>query len=83
MRLPPDLYPPVEARKPSPGDTAYYINPAAGDDTRTGRAPDQAWRSLKPLHALLLAPGDRVFLSPGKYAETLLPMGAGTADRPV
>ena len=83
VRLPPDLYPPAASRKASPGNTAYYINPAGGDDSRTGRAPDQAWRSLKPLHALLLAPGDRVFLTPGKYAETLMPMGAGTAERPV
>ncbi len=83
VRLPPDLYPPAEARKPSPGNTAYHIDPASGDDSRSGRSPAQSWRSLKPLHALLLAPGDRVFLSPGKYAETLMPMGAGTADRPV
>lgn len=76
-------YPPAEALRPSPGDTTYHVDPANGDDARTGTAPAQAWKSISRVNALALAPGDRVLIAPGTHDASLKPSGAGTRDKPV
>ncbi len=78
------LYPPKEKRKPSPGNTTYYIDPVKGDDSESGLKPNLAWRSFGGVNQLLLAPGDKVkIISPGSFDQSLMVMGAGTADAPV
>ena len=77
------LYPPADRRTASPGRTVYHVDPEHGDDARDGRSADRAWRTLTPVNALRLAPGDRIELRPGRYAHTFVPAGAGTAEAPI
>ncbi|MGB1129270.1 MAG: hypothetical protein ACPG4K_04420, partial [Haloferula sp.] len=77
-------YPALEARKPSPGGTTYFIHPQSGDDKGSGLKKEAAWRSFEPLNQLRLAAGDRVeILAPGKLDRTLLVSGSGTAEEPI
>ncbi|MFZ9937609.1 MAG: right-handed parallel beta-helix repeat-containing protein [Luteolibacter sp.] len=74
----------AERLRDSPGSTTYHIDPAAGDDSRSGLARDQAWRTFRHLDQLRLAPGDRVeIVAPGELTRTLSLSGAGTAERPI
>lgn len=42
----PNLYPSAEQRVLSPGHTTYHIDPAGGDDARSGLQPNLAWRTF-------------------------------------
>ncbi len=79
-----DMYPSEEYRKPSPGNTTYYIDPANGNDSNSGLKPRLAWRTFSGINRLLLSAGDMVkIISPGSFDQTLMLMGAGTAKGPV
>jgi len=70
--------------KSSPGQTTYFIDPAAGDDARSGLERKLAWRTLARVNQLRLAPGDRVeIVAPGSFDQTLILAGSGTAEAPV
>jgi nitrous oxidase accessory protein NosD len=60
----------------------YRIDPA-GDDARSGRTPESAWKTPAPLANIRLAPGDRVLLSPGTYPGPLVLRGSGSELAPV
>ncbi|MEK6193703.1 MAG: hypothetical protein N2F24_05695, partial [Deltaproteobacteria bacterium] len=78
------LYPPKENRKPSPGNTSYFIDPAKGDDKQSGLKRNLAWRSFSRINQLVLAPGDKVKITaPGSFDQTLMIIGSGTAGSPV
>lgn len=78
------LYPPLEKRKASPGNTTYYLDPQAGDDRHAGTDRAKPWRSFVPVNQLVLGPGDRVeVLGPGAFAESPMLMGDGSASRPI
>lgn len=58
--------------------TDYYLNPVDGNDGANGLGPDplhatnKPWKTLtKALGAAGIASGDRVFLSPGTFRETV------------
>jgi hypothetical protein len=72
-----------EKRHVSPGDTAYHVNPATGDDAQAGTAPGSAWKSFARVNALTLSPGDKVMIAPGLHSTTLAPSGRGTAEKPL
>ncbi len=77
-------YPSREQRKPSPGNTTYFVDPAKGDDGNSGLEEGAAWRTFRRVNQLLLAPGDKVHITaPGSFDQTLMIMGAGTAEAPV
>jgi hypothetical protein len=62
----------------------YYVDSGTGDDTRTGRAPDHAWRSLDRVNGVELRPGDEVrFVAGGVWRGTLAPRGTGAPGQPV
>lgn len=78
------LYPSAATRIRSEGDTAYFVDPLNGNDSNSGLSAGHPWRSFVPVNARLLGPGDSVsIVSPGTFRETLMPMGAGTRDKPV
>jgi hypothetical protein len=56
----------------------YHVDAAAGDDSASGRSPEQAWRSLDKANATVLKPGDRLlFKAGGRWRGQLKPQGAG------
>jgi hypothetical protein len=62
----------------------YYVDSGNGDDARAGTSAAQAWRSLQPVNAVELRPGDEVrFLAGGVWRGTLAPRGRGEAAKPV
>jgi hypothetical protein len=77
------IYPGARQRIKSPGNTQYYIDAKKGKDSNDGLSPKKAWRTFVPLNKLELQIGDRVDIMPGAYHETLMPMGAGVAKRPI
>lgn len=80
----PDAYPDAEHRLPSPGNTTYYIDPARGNDRHSGTSGKLAWRSFRRINRLRLAAGDCVkIIAPGKFDQTLMLVGTGTAQSPV
>ena len=78
-----DSYPPAEMLVPSPGKTAYYVDPVQGRDEHSGTSASTPWKSVRMVNRLRLAPGDSIELRPGSYAETLKPSGAGTETLPI
>lgn len=77
-------YPAMQARKPSAGNTAYFIDPVDGDDSNSGLAKDQPWKSFHRINRLHLAPGDRVeAIRPGGFDHTFAPAGRGSAENPI
>lgn len=64
----------------------YYIDSLAGDDSRSGTAPEQAWASLAKVKRGF-NPGDQILLKrgstfAGKAAELVF-TGSGTAQHPI
>jgi len=65
--------------------TDYHVSPG-GDDARSGTSPAEAWRTLAPVGALDLEPGDSVLLEGGEvHAGSLVfgPEDGGTEAEPV
>jgi Right handed beta helix region len=63
----------------------YYVSPS-GDDSRDGKSPASAWRSLDRANRAVLAPGDKLLLRGGSEFPGALVLGtgdAGRADAPV
>ena len=61
---------------PQPSGIHYYIDSEAGDDSRTGRSPGQAWESLDRLSSVNLDPGNRVLLKRGSVFDEPLEIDA-------
>ncbi len=65
------------------GGRSFYVDPA-GSDSNSGQSPAQAWRTLKRVNAVILMPGDTVYLRRGGlWRETLEPHNGGAPGRPV
>ena len=58
----------------------YLVDPVHGNDANPAGQP---WKTFGKLNAIQLVPGDMVVVAPGRQEETLKPMGAGTAEKPV
>jgi hypothetical protein len=64
--------------------SAYFVDSAAGDDTRSGTSAATAWRSLTPVNARTFQPGERVcFKAGGTWTGQLAPRGSGSATAPI
>lgn len=51
----------------------YYVRVDGNDsNTGTGPAANQAWRSIAKSISSSVAPGDTIYIAPGKYAEANL-----------
>lgn len=62
------------------GAAVYHLDPLTGDDSASGLAPTQAWRSLEKANATELKPGDQLlFKAGGRWSGQLTPKGGGDA----
>ncbi|MBI5382968.1 MAG: right-handed parallel beta-helix repeat-containing protein [Opitutae bacterium] len=56
---------------------SYYVDPA-GNDSRAGTSPEQAWKTLAKVSRTTFAPGDRIlFKAGGVWSGQLRPRGSG------
>ena len=65
--------------------TTYYVS-RQGRDRHTGTSPDQAWRTLEKVNAMMesFLPGDNIRFRRGdRFAGQLLVTASGTAGRPI
>ena len=68
----------------STSGTVYYIDSANGDDTASGTAPSDAWKTTANIESLQLNPGDKVlFKRGGTYECTLEITCSGTDKSPI
>ncbi|MFN3410031.1 MAG: right-handed parallel beta-helix repeat-containing protein [Limisphaerales bacterium] len=62
----------------------YFVDSESGNDTHSGTAPGQAWRSLARVNDHVFQPGDRLLFRAGsRFTGQLAPRGSGTAERPI
>ena len=79
-----NVYPSKASVQFSPGNTAYYIDPAKGSNSNTGLSEKQAWKTFSRINRTRLAGGDKVNItSPGSFDQTLILTGSGTAKSPI
>ncbi|GGS48660.1 hemolysin [Planobispora rosea] len=75
---------PVPAAGAVTAGTTYYVDSRAGDDSAAGTSVTTAWKSLDPVNAADLKPGDAVRLKRGgSWTGTLTLSGRGTAAAPI
>jgi hypothetical protein len=66
------------------GGHTYYVDSRAGNDTRSGRSPAEAWRSLGRAASVRLHGGDRLLLRRGSSWQSELDLASsGTASHAV
>lgn len=71
------VYPPEENR-------AFYISASEGSDSNDGTSPDSPWESFQNINAMILGPGDNVYLRRGdEWADELNLRGWGSPDAPI
>jgi Right handed beta helix region len=62
----------------------YFLDGAAGNDTRDGRSAAASWKTLDHANRQVFQPGDRLLLKAGtSFAGQLKPQGSGTAAAPI
>jgi hypothetical protein len=62
----------------------YYVDAAAGKDANSGLSPSQSWRTLAPVNALTLGPGDAVLFRAGQvWSGALVLTGRGAEGNPI
>lgn len=61
----------------------YFVDPATGDDTRTGTSAKAAWKTFEKVNAIKLGPGDRLLIAPGIHTASLNPKAQGSTQSPV
>ncbi len=70
---------PHEARA---GD--YFVDAEKGDDARSGRSPEKAWRSLARINRGRFSPGDRILFKKGQiFRGRLQPKSSGGPENPI
>ncbi|MCX7047148.1 MAG: right-handed parallel beta-helix repeat-containing protein [Candidatus Sumerlaeota bacterium] len=56
----------------------YHVDSQSGDDSRSGLAPEQAWKSLERINGQVFQTGDKILFKAGtRYAGQLKPQGSG------
>jgi len=74
----------LTVRAISAGDTTYYVDAEGGDNDNPGNAPEKAWKTLEPVNAMTLAPGDKVLLKADcVFTGWLHPKGCGAEGMPI
>jgi hypothetical protein len=74
----------LEVRRTSPAHTTYYVDAAAGHNENSGTSANKAWKTLAPVNAFKLAPGDKILLKAGcTFDGPLAPKGSGIESEPI
>ncbi|WP_162996519.1 alpha-1,3-galactosidase-related protein [Mucilaginibacter celer] len=74
----------IKARRTSPGNQTYFIDPVKGNDQNNGKSKIKAWKTFVPVNRLILSPGDDVsVLSPGDFHESMAVVARGSSSKPV
>ncbi len=69
------MYLSEEARKPSPGNTTYHIDPVKGNDSADGLTEKTAWKDFTPVNQRVFHNGDVIrILAPGSFSQSLMPI---------
>jgi hypothetical protein len=64
-------------------ENVYYVSPF-GDDTKSGSAPAEAWRSVAKINSTNFSPGDQIlFEKGGVWNETIIIASSGTQENPI
>jgi hypothetical protein len=62
----------------------FFVDSDGGDDSRSGDAPQDCWRTLEKLNEQDFQPGDELLLKRGaRWLGTLKPRGSGSAEAPI
>jgi hypothetical protein len=62
----------------------YYVDQVQGNNANSGTKPGKARKTLEPVNALMLLPGDKVLLKAGcQFAGALTPQGSGIEGMPI
>jgi hypothetical protein len=73
-------------KKPSPGNTTYYLDAVKGDDANAGTSAEKAWKTIDRANQTAFAAGDKLLLAGGqKFAGTLAigKEAQGTKEKPI
>ena len=61
-----------------------HIDSSAGDDSRSGFSPAEAWRTFQKPNSMTYQPGDELLLKRGgRWHGTLHPLGSGALEHPI
>jgi len=64
--------------------SAYYFDSTSGNDSYTGKSPQQAWRSLSKFNNTTFLPGDKIyFKTDSVWTGQLTPRGSGVLGCPI
>lgn len=64
--------------------STYFVDAETGDDGDTGLSPEEAWKTLEKVNAMVFSSGDSILLKAGTtYDGQLAPKGSGTKDLPI
>jgi hypothetical protein len=62
----------------------YYVDAVTGDDSKSGRSPSLAWRSLTNINGRRFNPGDQILLRAGEmWTGSIRPKGSGSSESPI
>ncbi|PZG22021.1 hypothetical protein C1J01_05070 [Nonomuraea aridisoli] len=74
----------AQAQTHAEAGTTYYVDSRAGDDAAAGTGAGTAWKTLAPVNAADLKPGDTVAFKRGSaFTGPLTLEASGTAARPI
>ena len=62
----------------------YYVDATGGNDSNTGSAADNAWKSMSKINSSKFLPGDQILFKRGEFwRETLLVPSSGSQGNPI
>lgn len=67
-----------------PAQSIYFIDSQSGNDSNTGKSPENAWASLEKVNSMHFKPGDQILFKAGTtYYGQLEVKGSGSKTSPI
>lgn len=74
---------PTRAAEETTGKT-YYVSKTDGNDSNSGRSPNEAWQGLSNVNSTTFDPGDQILFRAGDtWIGQLHPKGSGKPEEPI